>query len=319
MTESTNFNSGDNIHVKLQFNSEYRRFFIQKSCKFSDLYEKIKIILGLKDSNFIIKYKDEEGEWITISTDMELDTGLILCNGTVLRIQISLTGSEVEKPTIEGEKTNEIEKECEVKGKDCDKPWRNKGKWRKWNDREEENGDDYRPRYRGRGSYRGGRGKWRKYRDDRNDEENNEEEGRNDENVTGEERNNHEDWDKKKWKKFKRERKIAKRMEDEETSSDTNSGDALLGLEEIKKNLEKLKQDMVLLKEKCRGAKAELKDLKFKLKQKRRNESTDIDGLVELRNSLKEKKQSTFTIIKEMKSTRSRIRKLHELAETKKV
>jgi hypothetical protein len=102
MTSTTNFN-GDNVHVKLQFNSEYRRFFIQKSCKFSDLSEKIKIILGLKDCNFIIKYKDEEGEWITISSDMELDTGLILSNGTVFRIQIALVGEQ-----------QQVEKICET-------------------------------------------------------------------------------------------------------------------------------------------------------------------------------------------------------------
>jgi len=293
---TTNLINGDNVHVKLQFNSEYRRFFIQKSCKFSELSEKIKIILGLKDCNFIIKYKDEEGEWITISSDMELDTGLILSNGTVFRIQISLVGEQ------------QVEKVCETGKEGCDKPWRYKGKWKKWNDCEDENDEDRPRRFRGRGGRGRGRGKWRKWRDERFNEEN---EGK-DDIVTGEE------GDKKTWKRFKKERKRMK-DDDGESSSETNSGDALLSLEEIKKNLEKLKQDMKLLKEKSGASKPELKDLKFKLKEKRRNDPTDIDGLVALRNTLKEKKQSWFTIFKEVKSTRSRIKKLHELAETKTV
>jgi len=307
---TTNYttNSGENIHVKLQFNAEYRRFFVQRSCKFSELSEKIKFVLGLKDSNFIVKYKDEEGEWITISSDIELDTGLIISNGTLFRLQISLPGNEI--------KECETEKECETDGKEFDKPWRCKGKWKKWRNYEgEENEDSECRRFRGRGG-RGGRckGKWRKWRDERNNEENNEEEKKDEDNVTGEE------GDKKTWKRFKRERKRFRKMDnDGESSSETNSGDALLSLEEIKTNLAKLKQDLGLLKEKSGAAKAELKDLRFKLKQKRRNEPTDIDGLVALRNTLKEKKQAWFTIFKEVKLTRTRIKKLHDLAETKTV
>jgi len=91
------------VHVKLQYNDEYRRFFITRSTKFIELVEKIKSILNLKEE-FHLKYKDEEEEWITISSDMELETGLIIGNGLLFRIQIVLvsTLSEVkELPTTE--------------------------------------------------------------------------------------------------------------------------------------------------------------------------------------------------------------------------
>jgi len=74
---------------------------------------------------------------------------------------------------------------------------------------------------------------------------------------------------------------------------------------------------MVLLKEKSGSAKTELKDLRMKLKEKRRNETTDIDGLVALKNSVKEKKMAWLTIFKEVKSTRCRIKKLNDLAAQK--
>jgi len=295
MSKPTYFNSGD-VHIKLQFNSDYRRFFVQKSCKFSELAEKIKLILGLKDNNFIIKYKDEEEEWITISSDIELETGLIISNGALFRLQISLIG-------------NKVEKECKTEKDDdkgCDpRPWmKYKKRCKKWKCREgKEETDEYRPR-RFRGSRCRGRGRWRSWRNECNNEEE-----CND--GTGE---------KKHWKRFRKERRRMRKFYDDcESSSDTNSGDALLSLEEIKKNMEKLKQDLGLLKEKSGSAKAEIKELRLKLKEKRRNGSSDFDGIFTLRNALKEKKQSWFQIFKEVKMTRYRIRKLHNLAETKTV
>jgi len=302
ITTSTTI-SGDNIHVKLQSNSEYRRFFFQRSSKFSELYEKIKLVLGLNE-DFIVKYKDEEGEWITISSDMELETGLILSNGTLFRLHISLS-HQMEKK-VETEKV-ETEEEC-----GDEKPWKRrcKGKWRKWRkwneDSDEENEDFRSRRFRGRGC-RGGRGKWRKWNEERKDGE-----------TKGEEKEP--ECDKKEWKRMKKEKRRMKKMEEDgESSSETNSGDALLSLEEIKKNLEKLKQDLGLLKEKKKSAKGEIKDIKHKLKEKRDNESTDIEGIAALTKTFKEKKQTFLTIFKELKLTKFKIKKLRDLAESKTV
>jgi len=303
---NTSMISGDNIHVKLQFNSEYRRFFFQRSAKFSELKDKIKVVLGLNE-DFVVKYKDEEGEWITISSDMELETGLIISNGSIFRLQIVIANQ------TKGKETEKVETEDEG----CGKHWKKWRKWRKW-DNEENDGEcgekeeNFCPR-RSRGRGRGCRGKWKKWREWKDEKNENEEpkEQKGEENDTG---------DGKSWKRMKREKRRMKKMEDDgESSSENLSGDSLLSLEEIKVNLEKLKKDLEVLKEKSQAAKSEVKEIKIKLKEKRKNESSDIDGIVALSNTLKEKKQSWFTIFKELKLTRHRIKKLHDIAENKTV
>jgi len=84
-------NNVNNVHVKLQFGSEYRRFFIQSDSKFSQLKEKIITILNLKE-DFTIRYLDEEKEWITIGSDVELETGFVLVD-KIFRIQVIATPS----------------------------------------------------------------------------------------------------------------------------------------------------------------------------------------------------------------------------------
>jgi len=86
-------NTENNIHVKLQFNDEFRRFFIphtNPSIKFIDLESKIKSLLRITENEISIKYKDEENEWITISSDDELETGIMISgNGLVFRLYVS--------------------------------------------------------------------------------------------------------------------------------------------------------------------------------------------------------------------------------------
>jgi hypothetical protein len=74
------------IHVKLQIESEFRRFTIESQTKFFQLKEKINTILRL-DEDFSIQYKDEEQEWITITSDEELFTGLTLLD-KIFRIKV---------------------------------------------------------------------------------------------------------------------------------------------------------------------------------------------------------------------------------------
>jgi len=269
--------SGDNIHVKLQFNDEYRRFFFNRSCKFSELIERVKAILSLKDEEFVIKYKDEEGEWITISSDMELETGLILANGALFRLQISLVSQKKDTENVE----------CR------EKPWKKFKKERRYRQC---------PTNEGEGDTEtdecgGGRKKWKKFRQQRQ--------------QRGEGDENEDDFGgRKKWKKY-RKQGMTRRFVDEEGvgSSSEENGDALLSLEEIKKQLEISKQELVVLKEKNDAAKEELRDFKNKIREKRRASPTDVEGLVEMRKTLKEKKEAFWTIFKELKSRRIRIKK----------
>jgi len=280
---STTTTTGDNVHVKLQFNDEYRRFFFNRSCKFSELLEKVKTILSLKDEEFVIKYKDEEGEWITISSDMELETGLILAKDALFRLHISLVSQKKDTENVE----------CRN-----EKPWKKFKKERRYRQC---------PTNEGEGDTEtdecgGGRKKWKKFRQQR---------GEGNEDQFG---------GQKKWKKFRKQR-MMRRFGDEEGvgSSSEENADALLSLEEINKQLEISKQELAVLKEKNDATKAELRDFKSKVREKRRTSPSDIEGLVEMRKTLKEKKEVSWTIFKELKSRRIRIKRLHDLAETKNV
>jgi len=109
--------SSTNVHVKLQYESEYRRFFIERKSSFLDLLEKVKTILGL-NSDLVIKYKDEENEWITISSDLELETGIIL-SSSIFRLQACIVNLETSCPI--SNPLNCPEKENNWKGKKWEK------------------------------------------------------------------------------------------------------------------------------------------------------------------------------------------------------
>jgi len=255
-------NNNEHIHVKLQFNDEFRRFFIPNSIssiKFADLELKIKTLLRIsQNAEITIKYKDEEGEWITISSDVELETGLMITgNGQVFRLICTLqsnndnsTGPTPGSPTI-------IEE-----GEDLNPRW--KRKWKKNYEKQEEN----------------------------------ETPNLIDDGVTsGDQRRNK--WKDRKQKKEKREpkgeRRRRKKRNDEDvdssTSSESNSDIALLTLDEIKVEVSKLKEEEGILKEKVRGAKENLKSLKDVVKEKRKDEKVQPDEILKVREELNTKKK----------------------------
>jgi len=70
--------------VKLSFEGQMRRFPF-KGTSFAALHEQIISLLGLeKNADILLKYTDEEGDLITISSDLELKTALVA--GQLLRI-----------------------------------------------------------------------------------------------------------------------------------------------------------------------------------------------------------------------------------------
>jgi len=279
-------NTIDNIHVKLQQNDEYRRFIITRSCKFIELCDKIKSILNLKE-DFALKYKDEEEEWITISSDMELETGLLIANGQLFRLQISLVSSQpaVKEPTTDAPCDNDNDNECE-------KPWR---------------------KYRGRRGRCGGRGGGRSYRKWQNEGEE-EKKWKNEECEEGLEENDGPRYGKK-WKKhYKKMRKF----DEGGSSSEENNEDALLNLEEIKTKVEKLKSELKVFKENSDKAKDDLKKDKVKLKELKSQDPIDTNAILETKKIVKEKKAAFWSVFKEVKFRRNKIYRLKKLAESKK-
>jgi len=286
----------NNVHVKLQYESEYRRFFIERNTSFQDLQNKIKTILGINPEVLVIKYKDEENEWITLSSDVELETG-ILISGNIFRVHVLVGDS---KDTSCAENLPCDSNPCEKREKkwkkwDCEEGGRREKRWKKWhydtdettdttnpdkeNDDEDcgwrgKRGGKYRGERRHRGGRKGGRGGRRR------------------------------------------------RYEDTPENPDDNSGtgsaeDAILNLEEIKNELDSLKEELELLKEKKRVIWGDLKDTNATIKTKRQ-EGAPKEEIISLREKIQEKKSSCWALRDQIRTTKDKIFKLCELAETKK-
>lgn len=79
--------------VKLSFDGQLRRFPIDGS-SFAALYEQIISLLSLeKNSELILKYSDEQGDLITMSSDMELKSALV--KGQILRVVATYKDKDV--------------------------------------------------------------------------------------------------------------------------------------------------------------------------------------------------------------------------------
>jgi len=314
MTTQSMIFDNETIHVKLQFNGEYRRFFVSKDSKFSDLVSKIKAILQI-DTDIVVKYQDEEEEWITISSDAELETGIIVSNGTILRLQCLAKDNSL--PQLVNNSNNvENTQECSLP---------EQTRWRK--NRE--------------GGYRGGRyrGKGRRDRRDRGDDRDDRDDITEDndrEHKGGEywknkyaKKDNKKEWknEKKEWKNEKKnERRQRKKRYQEEnekprsssssssSSDDPNCDVALLSVDEIKNQITQLKETEVTLKDKCRVCRESVKEVKAQIKAlKESNE--DIPK--ELKEDQKQKNKVKKSYNQQLKVIRSRLAKLREVADTK--
>lgn len=86
-----------NYSVKLVFNGEVRRF-PHEGTTFMDLYAHLLDFLALeKDLQLIVRYKDDEGDLITMSSDLELKEALRLSNG-LLHLDVSAKKLNNEAP-----------------------------------------------------------------------------------------------------------------------------------------------------------------------------------------------------------------------------
>jgi len=304
---STLTNNVQNIHVKLQFNDEFRRFFIpHNSLKYADLEQKIKTLLNF-NKDIAIKYKDEENEWITISSDIELETGLIIAGNGIFRLLCQIKEENPLETVINDPILPNQTESCSEE----------RGYWKK----------------RGGSCKKGNDRKWKK-KNQRFKEECNEPSTNNNEiALTDHEENDGVNPKKRRPRHSKIEKRERKRSqkgerkngdrekEDSETSSTTgsesNSDVALFTLEEIKNELGKLKEEEKVLKEKVRGENVNLRELKNLIKDKRKDEKVKTDEILNLREELSGKKKVKNGFQAQLKNTRLRMDKLREAAETK--
>jgi len=313
----------DNLHIKLQFNDEYRRFDVPRMCKYAELVEKIKTILSLT-KDFTLKYKDDENEWITISSDIELETGLTFVKASLLRLLVCVKSEAVKNESV----TDESEMP----------PWRRKriAKWREWKKNREncEEGDEGDCK-----KWRGGR-RWRKNREECEEGEGDCKKwrGRKTRKWDCEEKVENEgdchrkkkgrrytDEERESWKEEKRKRREEKRrkFDDEKPENDTtsttemdlNSGDELLTLEQIKKEIELMKTGAEKLREKNKIALEGLNSIRRQMKEKRK--AGALEEVLSLKGMLKTKKEEKFALCSELKKNLLRIKTLNKLASKK--
>jgi len=301
-----------NIHVKLQFNDEFRRFFIPQtnpSIKFEDLESKIKTLLRITENDIVIKYKDEENEWITISTDAELETGLMIAgNGQIFRLLCITKDLQNNTTTTTGECGETVPH------------------WKKYKqDRNRENYPKKDKKWKKNYQRKGGKS-------DESETEKNltpeplHEDNANEENETkrGERRQKKE----KRGKKDRKgdgggERRKNYRNDDGDdsngSSSESNSDIALMTLDEIKVEVSKLKEEENILKEKVRGVKESWKVAKDAVKAKRKEENVQTDVILAMREDLMIKEKEKKRVQTQLRFTRCRMNKLREAAQTKQV
>jgi len=72
------------IHIKVSCNDQFRRFLFVGT-EFSSLSSQVQQLLAL-DKEFVLKYKDNEGDLITLASNEELACALNYSEGSVLRL-----------------------------------------------------------------------------------------------------------------------------------------------------------------------------------------------------------------------------------------
>jgi len=91
------------------------------------LYNQVKSLLNLTTTEFVLKYKDNEGDMITISSDEELACALSLSEGGLLRLSASFP-SDSQKPEIPV--SCEFEHPGQFHGRMCHRNFgRGRGRW----------------------------------------------------------------------------------------------------------------------------------------------------------------------------------------------
>jgi len=76
------------IHCKVSCNDQFRRFLFTGT-EFRSLDGQVRNVFGLCDE-FVLKYEDDEGDLITISSDEELSCAVGFTNGDLLRLTVSI-------------------------------------------------------------------------------------------------------------------------------------------------------------------------------------------------------------------------------------
>jgi len=97
--------TASNIHVKLTFNSQIRRF-VFSSTEFADLRGQVSSLIALPPDGFVLKYVDNESDLITLSTNEELSLALILSDKVLRLVAEPVVAQQTEQTTSSNDYEN---------------------------------------------------------------------------------------------------------------------------------------------------------------------------------------------------------------------
>jgi len=103
--QTINNNNETGIHCKVSCNDQFRRFLFVGT-EFSSLFSQVQQLLSL-NNEFVLKYKDNESDLITISSNEELACALSYSEAGVLRLT-AVVKTDYQQPTTVTEATPEF-------------------------------------------------------------------------------------------------------------------------------------------------------------------------------------------------------------------
>jgi len=84
------------VSIKIRFGDEIRRISVEKTCSFKVLLGQLRKLLDINDGeDIVVKYLDDEGDKVTLSSDFEFKEALLCC-----REPIQLFASTVPRGTL---------------------------------------------------------------------------------------------------------------------------------------------------------------------------------------------------------------------------
>jgi hypothetical protein len=308
------------VHCKVFYNNEFRRFPLTKGFSLVDLISKIKTLLNL-DTDFTIKYKDEEDDWITISSDVELETGLSLSNSNLFRLTVTVANVSTAIPNPENPSDDALYVPIHRRCKGRKKRWEN-------DDHEDQKETEECGGYRkcGRGRRGGRRGKWRgrDYGTNEDNENGDVGSGSGDLKDQKDQKETEECGGYRKCGRGRRGGKGGRRgwrgrenMDENDEISSGSEEDLKLSLTDINKEISSLTDENALLSENMSNLKDEIASLKGQVRAKRQDENATRDEIAAVRSELQAKKRCIRPLFSQIKSNRFRLRKLRNLASTK--
>jgi hypothetical protein len=282
--QSKNIENTNQIQsVKFTYKNEIRRFQVNpEDLTYEKLESQIKSLIKVDDATLVIKYHDDESEWITMDKDLELECALHISQNALLRISVSLA-DDSEEPhwkKFKGRRGGWKNKKCDAgtdDNPDCEQKFKGgrrgqkfQKKWKKDHDETEvtESESEMSPKWKGRGGK--GRGKGRR------------------------------GW---------------KRDEESEATSEI-SVDTTLTLEEIKAQISNLVESKKVLSSSFSELNANLRALQADIKECRQ-QSDSAEKITHLRTEIGELKQKKFAVKDSLQKTRTKIQQLRQLAKTK--